>query len=40
MFDELIRRIEEEFGALCSDVRGSRVHAMINNPVDEGIAEG
>ena len=40
MIDEMIREIEENFEVLYSDVPGSRLHEIINNPVDEGIDEG
>ena len=40
MFDEEIRKIEEEYEVLRSDVPGSRLHEIINNPIDEGIDEG
>ena len=39
-FDEMIREIEEKYEVLYSDVPGSRLHEIINNPVDEGIDEG
>jgi len=38
--DDLIRDIEEHFEVLISDVPDSRLHEIINNPVDEGIDEG
>ena len=40
MFDDEIRDIESRYEVLCSDVSGSRLHEIINNPVDEGIDEG
>ena len=40
MFDEMIREIEEQYEVLYSDVPDSRLHEIINNPVDEGIDEG
>lgn len=40
MFDNEIRDIESRYEVLCSDVSGSRLHEIINNPVDEGIDEG
>jgi hypothetical protein len=40
MFDDLIREIEEQYEVLYSDVPDSRLHEIINNPVDEGIDEG
>jgi hypothetical protein len=40
MIDEMIREIEEKYEVLYSDVPGSRLHEIINNPVDEGIDEG
>ena len=38
--DDLIREIEKHFEVLRSDVPDSRLHEIINNPVDEGIDEG
>ena len=40
MFDDQIREIEEKEEVLCSDVPGSRLHEIINNPIDSGIDEG
>jgi hypothetical protein len=40
MIDEMIREIEEQYEVLCSNVPGSRLHDIINNPIDEGIDEG
>jgi len=40
MFDEEIRDIESRYEVLSSTVSGSRLHEIINNPVDEGIDEG
>jgi hypothetical protein len=40
MIDDMIREIEEHHEVLCSDVPGSRLHEIINNPIDEGIDEG
>lgn len=40
MIDEMIREIEENYEVLYSVVPGSRLHEIINNPVDEGIDEG
>jgi len=40
MIDDMIREIEEQFEVLYSQVAGSRLHEIINNPVDEGIDEG
>jgi hypothetical protein len=40
MFDDLIREIEDKYEVLYSDVPDSRLHEIINNPVDEGIDEG
>jgi hypothetical protein len=40
MIDDMIREIEENYEVLYSDVPGSRLHEIINNPVDEGIDEG
>jgi len=40
MIDEMIREIEETCEVLYSVVPGSRLHEIINNPVDEGIDEG
>ncbi len=40
MFDDQIREIEENEEVLYSDVPGSRLHEIINNPWDEGIDEG
>ena len=41
-FDEEIRRIIEtsEVGVLDSYVAGSRLHEILNNPYEEGYAEG
>lgn len=36
----MIREFEENYEVLCSVVPGSRLHEIINNPVDEGIDEG
>ena len=38
--DEMIKEIEEQYEVLSSVVPGSRLHEIINNPVDEGIDEG
>ncbi len=38
--DDMIREIEENYEVLTSDVPDSRLHEIINNPVDEGIDEG
>lgn len=38
--DDMIREIEDNYEVLCSDVPDSRLHEIINNPVDEGIDEG
>ena len=38
--DEMIMEIEEQYEVLSSVVPDSRLHAIINNPVDEGIDEG
>jgi hypothetical protein len=40
MIDEMIREIEENGEVLYSVVPGSRLHEIINNPVDEGVDEG
>jgi hypothetical protein len=40
MIDDMIREIEENYEVLYSVVPGSRLHEIINNPVDEGIDEG
>jgi hypothetical protein len=40
VIDDMIREIEEQHEVLYSDVPGSRLHDIINNPVDEGIDEG
>jgi hypothetical protein len=40
MIDELIREIEAQHEVLYSYVPESRLHEIINNPVDEGIDEG
>jgi hypothetical protein len=40
MIDELIREIEAHHEVLYSHVPESRLHEIINNPVDEGIDEG
>lgn len=40
MFDEEIRDIEARYEVLSSAVSDSRLHEIINNPVDEGIDEG
>lgn len=40
MIDEMIREIEETYEVLYSQVPDSRLHQIINNPVDEGIDEG
>lgn len=40
MFDDEIREIEQRYEVLNSVVPGSRLHEIINNPVDEGIDEG
>jgi len=40
LIDEMIREIEENYEVLDSVVPGSRLHEIINNPVDEGIDEG
>ena len=40
MIDDIIREIEEQYEVLYCDVPGSRLHEIINNPVDEGIDEG
>ena len=38
--DEMIKEIEENSDVLYSYVPDSRVHELISNPYDEGIAEG
>lgn len=38
--DEMIREIEEQYEVLSSFVPDSRLHEIINNPIDEGIDEG
>ncbi len=38
--DEMIKEIEENSEVLYSYVPDSRVHQLINNPDEEGIAEG
>jgi uncharacterized membrane protein len=38
--DEMIKEIEEQYEVLRSFVPDSRLHEIINNPVDEGIDEG
>jgi len=38
--DEMIMEIEEQYVVLISFVPDSRLHELINNPVDEGIDEG
>ena len=38
--DDMIREIEDKYEVLSSDVPDSRVHEIINNPVDECIDEG
>ena len=40
MIDEMIQEIEDNYEVLSSVVPGSRLHELINNPVDEGIDEG
>jgi hypothetical protein len=40
MIDDMIREIEEKYEVLYSYDPGSRLHEIINNPVDEGIDEG
>jgi len=40
MIDEMIREVEGNCEVLYRVVPGSRVHQIINNPVDEGIDEG
>ena len=40
MIDEMIRDIEEKYEVLYSVAPGSRLHEIINNPIDEGIDEG
>ena len=40
-YDEAIREVEREgVEILSSVVSGSRLHEIINNPVDSGIDEG
>ena len=38
--DEMIKDIEDTYEVLSSVVPDSRLHEIINNPVDEGIDEG
>jgi len=38
--DDMISEIEDNYEVLSSDVPDSRLHEIINNPVDEGIDEG
>ncbi len=38
--DEMITDIEEHYEVLSSVMPDSRLHEIINNPVDEGIDEG
>jgi hypothetical protein len=38
--DDMISEIEDKYEPLSSDVPGSRLHEIINNPIDEGIDEG
>jgi len=38
--DEMIIEIEAQYEVLSSFVPDSRLHEIINNPVDEGIDEG
>jgi hypothetical protein len=38
--DDMISEIEDKYEVLSSDVPGSRLHEIINNPIDEGIDEG
>ena len=38
--DDMISAIEDKYEALRSNVPGSRLHEIINNPVDEGIDGG
>jgi hypothetical protein len=38
--DEMIKDIEDKYEVLSSVVPESRLHEIINNPVDEGIDEG
>jgi len=38
--DDMIREIEEHYEVLSSVTPDSRLHEIINNPVDEGIDEG
>jgi hypothetical protein len=41
LYDEAIRAAErEDIEVLTSVVPGSRLHRIINNPVDSGIDEG
>ena len=40
MIDEMIREIEAQYEVLYSYDPESRLHEIINNPVDEGIDEG
>lgn len=40
MIDDMIREIEERYEVLYSHDPESRLHEIINNPVDEGIDEG
>ena len=38
--DEMIKDIENNYEVLSSVMPDSRLHEIINNPVDEGIDEG
>ena len=38
--DEIIMEIEAQYKVLSSVVPDSRLHEIINNPVDEGIDKG
>jgi len=38
--DDMISAIEDKYEVLRSNVPGSRLHEIINNPVDEGIDGG
>ena len=38
--DDMISEIEDKYEVLSSDVLDSRLHEIINNPIDEGIDEG
>ena len=38
--DDMIREIEQHYEVLSSVMPDSRLHEIINNPVDEGIDEG